>query len=157
MQPQPNLFPERSPPRRVLVSYSNYAEAQRAVDYLSDKGFAVQHTAIVAEGLKIVEQVTGRLDLGRAALNGALSGGTLGVIIGLFLGLFSGASSWDLALRGALFGLVFGAISGAITYALTGGRRDFTSVRGMQADKYNVMVDDEVGDEAALLLEGLKP
>jgi hypothetical protein len=33
--------------RRTLASYASYAEAERAVDWLSDQGFAVERVAIV--------------------------------------------------------------------------------------------------------------
>ena len=53
--------------RRVVVaSYESYPEAQRAVDYLSDRRFPVERVAIVADDLRFVEQVTGRgWDTGR--------------------------------------------------------------------------------------------
>lgn len=143
-------------PRRTVASYSSYAEAQQAVDYLSDQKFPVEHVSIVAEGLQIVEQVTGRLNYGRAALNGALSGAFIGALIGFIWGLFSVfspvVSALNLALFGLLFGAVIGAIIGLIGYTLSGGRRDFTSVSGVQADRYNVMVAVDVAEEAARLL-----
>ena len=155
--PRGTPFPaDRPPSRRQVATYSSYADAQRAVDYLSDQNFAVERVAIVAEGLRFVEQVTGRLDSGRAALSGALSWGLLGAFIGLLLGLFTPGVGLALAARGLLFGLVAGAISGALTYAASRGRRDFTSVGGMQADRYAIMVDDEVSEEAARVLEGLR-
>ena len=57
--------------RRTIGTYTSYADAQKAVDYLSDNKFAVEKTAIVAEGLKFVEQVTGRLNWPRVIGNGA--------------------------------------------------------------------------------------
>lgn len=142
--------------RHTAASYASYAEAQRAVDYLSDQKLPVERLAIVAEGLRFVEQVTGRLNYGRAALNGALSGATTGTFVGFPLGLFNliapVASALNLALYGLIFGAIAGAIIAALTYAFTAGRRDFTSVSGMQAERYNVMVDDEVAAQAEQLL-----
>ncbi len=43
-------------------------EAERAVDRLSDQGFPVERSAIVGLGLRSVEQVTGRMTAGSAAL-----------------------------------------------------------------------------------------
>lgn len=52
-----------------------------------------------------------------------------------------------------LYGLVFGALMGALfgvgAYALTAGRRDFASVSGLQAGRYDVLADVEVAEEAA--------
>lgn len=148
-----------APPRRAVASYGNYQEAQRAVDYLSDQKFPVERVAIVGEGLRLVEQVTGRLDIGRAALSGAGSGAITGAVIGFIFGLFNWItpiiSGLALALAGLILGAIIGLIFGLIAYALSGGRRDFTSVSGMQAERYNVTVDEEVAAEADRLLAGL--
>ena len=58
----------RGAPRRAIASYDSYAEAQKAVDSLSDEGFPVERVSIVAEDLRFVEQVTGRRGYGQAAL-----------------------------------------------------------------------------------------
>ena len=151
------MLPRSGVTRRTVATYATYAEAQRAVDYLSDQQFPVERVAIVAEGLRFVEQVTGRLTFGRALINGALSGAVPGALIGYIFGLFSLitplTSALVLAFYGLVFGAIVGAVIGAIGQALSGGRRDFSSVSGMQADHYVLMVDDEVAAEATRLLE----
>jgi hypothetical protein len=52
---------EISRPRQMIASYSDYTSAERAVDWLSDQGFAVERSAIVGSGLRSVEQVRGRM------------------------------------------------------------------------------------------------
>ena len=53
-----------TPPRGdTIARYATYLEAQRAVDYLSDNAFPVQAVTIVGTGLRMVERVTGRLDV----------------------------------------------------------------------------------------------
>lgn len=142
--------------RRTIATYTTYAEAQRAVDYLSDQKFPVERVAIVAEGLKLVEQVTGRLNWGRALLYGAGSGATTGLFIGLIFGLFGFVQAlFPFVLYALIVGAIIGAIFGAIGYAVSGGRRDFTSMSGMQADRYVVMADTEVADQAQTLLNSL--
>ena len=147
-------------PRRTVATYASYAEAQRAVDYLSDQKFPVKRVAIIAEGLQFVEQVTGRLNIGRAALDGAGSGALTGALLGFIFGLFSWVtpviSGLTLALYGLIVGAIVGAIFGLIAYGLSGGRRDFTSVGGMRAERYTVAVDEEVAAAAAGLLAGLR-
>ena len=145
------------PPRVTLASYTTYAEAQRAVDKLSDEKFPVERTAIVAEGLKFVEEVTGRLNWWRALFNGAGSGALIGTLIGLFFGLFSTVPGALLAitLNGLIAGLVIGAVIGLVGYLFTGGRRDFTSVGGMKAEQYNVMVDADLETEARAIIASL--
>jgi hypothetical protein len=150
------------PQRVVVASYGSYAEAQRAVDYLSDEGFSVERVAIVAEDLRLVEQVTGRMGYGRAALQGAGFGAMSGVILGFFSGfLFSSfnplASAPYLAILWLIYGAIIGFIVGLMALALSGGRRDFSSVEGIQAARYNVMADEEVADEASQLLAWLQP
>jgi hypothetical protein len=66
--------------RRTVATFTDYASAERAVDYLSDHGFPVDRTAIVARDLKLVEQVTGRMGYLEAALRGLLSGAVTGVL-----------------------------------------------------------------------------
>lgn len=139
-------------PRRTIASYTDYTSAQRVVDYLSDQRFPVERTAIVAEGLRFVEQVTGRLDYGQAALAGAMSGATTGAFVGFLIGLFSLVTplltAVNLALWGLVLGAVIGALIGLIRYALSRGQRDFSSVGGLSAERYNVMVDVEIADDA---------
>lgn len=142
--------------RRPIGTYTTYAEAQRAVDRLSDLKFPVERVAIVAEGLKFVEQITGRLTYGRVAWNGALSGAMIGGLFGLMLGFFNWIAPLVSALEVAFYGVVYGAIVGSlmsiIFYALSGGRRDFSSASGIVADRYNVVADEEVAGEALRLL-----
>ena len=153
------MMTETQSARRSIMTYGTYAEAQRAVDYLSDQNFPVQRTAIVAEGLRFVEQVTGRLNYGRALLNGALSGASTGLFVALLLGLFGFVGPvvnlLSLAISGLVFGAILGAVLAVVSYAMSGGRRDFTSVSGMQAERYTVMVDAEVANEAIQLLNTL--
>ena len=140
----------------VVASYPTYAEAERAVDYLSDQRFPVERTAIVGRGLSSFEQVTGRLTMWRAAAQGAASGALLGALFGWLFGLFDWVnpviSGLLLALYGAIFGAVAGGLLGLLGHALTGGRRDFSSVAGMRAESYDVLVDAEVASQAIQLL-----
>src|SRR3954464_5424683 len=79
-----------TPPKGWPVgSYPTYAEAQHAVDYLSDQEFPVQQVTIVGVDLMQVERVTGRLTWRKVLGGGVLSGAWLGLFIGLVLGIFS--------------------------------------------------------------------
>ena len=161
MEPEPrSTEPGERGARRIVASYDSYAEAQRAVDYLSDARFPVERVSIVAEDLRFVEQVTGRRGYGQAALGGAASGAVVGAFFGFFLGLLNifdpVVSALILALYGLIFGAILGAILGLISHALTGGQRDFSSIAGMEAGRYNVMADEEVVEEASRLLGGMQ-
>ena len=141
----------------VVASYPTYAEAERAVDYLSDERFPVQRTAIVGRGLSSVERITGRLTIWRAAAQSAAYGAVLGALFGWLFGLFDWVnpliSGLLLALYGAIFGAIVGGLLGLVGHALTGGRRDFNSVAGMRAESYDVLVDAEVAPQAIQLLD----
>ena len=142
--------------RRPVAAYDSYAEAQRAVDLLSDRGFPVEKVAIIGQGLRYVEQVTGRFTTGRAAAVGAVQGALLGAFFGLLMGLIftydPNPAVWLLLLYGLVVGALFGAALGAALHLATGGTRDFSSVPGMQAERYEIVVDEDVADRAAELL-----
>lgn len=140
--------------RRTIASFASYPDAERAVDVLSDRGFPVERVAIVGTGLRFVEQVAGRLTTARAALMGAGQGTMIGLLFALLFGLFLTAASEFIGvlIYGLVAGAIFGAIFGAIGHAATGGRRDFASTSGMQADRYELQVDAEVADRATELL-----
>jgi hypothetical protein len=142
--------------RRTIVTYGSYGEAERAVDWLSDRGFAVERVAIVGSGLRSVEQVAGRMTTGRAALTGALQGLLIGVFIVLLFGLFfTGPGFLGLLLYGVVAGALFGALFGALAHGAQGGGRDFASVAGIQAERYEIQVDEALADEARQLLDSM--
>ena len=146
-----------SPPsRRVIASYTTYRDAQRAVDALADQKFPVQRLTVVADGLRFVEQVTGRLTWGAVVLNAAIGGAATGLFVGFLFGLFFViaplSAAFVLALYGLLMGLVIGALIGVFSYALSHHTRDFTSVGTLQADRYDLCADASVADEAVRLL-----
>ena len=146
------------PPSGATVgTYETYEQAQRAVDFLSDEGFPVQHVTIVGNGLRMVERVTGRLDRNRAAATGAAGGAWWGLFIGAVLTLFaSEETNWLLlVLLTVIAGAVFGAIMGIIAYAMTGGKRDFTSTSSVVATTYDVLCHQQHAEEAQNLLTKL--
>lgn len=141
--------------KTLLRRCGNYAEAQKVVDTLSDRGFEVEHTAIAARGLAIVEQVTGRLNWSKALLQGLASGAGTGFLIGAILGLFiiGPPAAWlSLLLYSTLVGAVIGGILRVVGYLATGGKRDFSSMGGLTADRFDVMVDPGYKDKAEELL-----
>jgi hypothetical protein len=146
---------ELTPPAVTVARYGDYASAQRAVDFLSDNGFPVQRSAIVGTGLRLVENVTGRLTVMRAAMAGAAGGGWFGLFIGFLFALFSSSAWWAVLVVGLIIGAIWGAIFGAIAHGMTGGRRDFSSKSSLQAGEYAISVDADVADEARTLITRL--
>ncbi|MGZ8809483.1 MAG: general stress protein [Mycobacterium sp.] len=133
----------------VLREYSTYADAQRLVDRLSDGGFPVERVRIVGDGLHTVEQVTGRMTKGRAALYGVGGGAWFGLLIGLLLSMFAAGSGVAVAVLGSLaVGAFWGALFGFVAHWATGGDRDFSSVSQVLAKRYTVQVEAGYLDEA---------
>jgi len=147
----PEIFALEYP--QSLGVYNQYADAQKAVDFLSDHDFPVQNVLIVGTELRQVERVTGRLTWGRVLSAGAASGAWLGLLIGAILSIFAEGSSVIVTILGGIaFGIVFGVISGALGYGATRGQRDFSSVQKVVATKYEVLVEHKfLADGTALL------
>ena len=141
-----------TPPKGWPVgSYPTYAEAQRAVDYLSDNQFPV---TIVGVDLMQVERVTGRLTWSKVLLGGVLSGAWLGVFIGLLLGILTGHLGQGLA-AAIPAGIMFGLITSAIPYSMTKGTRDFSSTMQLVAGRYDVLCDPQGAEQARDMLSRL--
>ena len=137
----------------TVTSYATYAEAQRAVDSLSDAGFPVEMVTIVGHDVRLVERVTGRLTTARAAGAGAVSGAWFGLFIGLLVGLFTTGAEWaGLVLGGLLIGAIWGAVYGFVAHWLTRGQRDFSSASSLVAGRYDVTVPQTDAERARELL-----
>ena len=138
--------------RTVVAGFRTYAEAERAVSRLSEARFPVERVAIVAVGLRFVEQVTGRVGYGRVALSSAASGAAVGALFGWAAGVVRWVeplvTGLTLALYGAVLGAVVGLVLGLALHALSAGRRDFAALSRMEAERYEVVADAEVADDA---------
>jgi hypothetical protein len=128
--------------RMVVRECASYDEAQRVVDFLSDREIEVSGIQIVGSDLRLVETVTGRMSFGRAAAAGMVTGAWFGLLIGMLLGLFANPDQdpgWTtLLLLGLLWGAAFGIVYGLIAHAATRGRRDFSSRSKLEASQYQV-------------------
>jgi len=140
--------------RHLVASFPTYDEAERAVDSLSDDGFEVERLTIVADQLQLVERVTGRRGYAREAVAGAANGAVIGATLGFILGLFSLVdpliSGLALAFYGALFGAALGVMFGVLSHWISAGRRDFSSVRSVEAGRYDVVADTVEHAEEAI-------
>jgi hypothetical protein len=124
-----------------LGVYDRYEDAQRAVDFLSDKEFPVENCLIVGTDLKQMERVTGRLTTGRVALGGLLSGIWMGLFVGLIFSFFGTGNALGIIASTVAFGALFGVIWALVGYAATRGQRDFSSVSRIVATRYEVLVE----------------
>ena len=139
-----------------IASYTQYADAQRTVDYLSDQRFPVESVRIVGTDVRLVEQVLGRLSWGRATGGGAAAGAWLGLLFGLLLLiLVSNIGVLEALLWGLVWGAVFGATLALVSYAMTGGTRDFISRRDLQPQHYDIQVKRQQAANARQVLARL--
>jgi hypothetical protein len=143
---------------QTIASFTSYAEAQRAVDFLSDNGFPVENITIVGSDLKQVERVLGRMTKWKAALAGAGSGAWFGALIGLLLSLFaqSGTAVVVILLWGLLYGAIFGAVFGFIAHLFTFGERDFSTSGLTVATRYELYCVPEHAARAGELLAQMR-
>ncbi|MFL6158807.1 MAG: general stress protein [Marmoricola sp.] len=135
-----------------LGVYDQYADAQKAVDHLSDNEFPVQNCLIVGTELKQIERVTGRLTNGRVAVGGLMSGAWMGLFVGVVLSLFGDNNAWATIGSTVLFGAFFGLVWAMAGYRATGGMRDFTSISLVVATRYVVLVEHKFAEQARGLL-----
>lgn len=142
--------------RPLVATYKTYPEAQRAVDFLSDAKFPVQHLGILGRDLRIEEAVLGRLDWGKAAVAGLAQGLWYGLFVGLLISLFADRAG-SVILGCALIGLAFGLGLALISYAATGGKRDFVSRSAITATSYDVVCTWEHVEQAKSVLAGMSP
>lgn len=149
---QQSRFPTL-PEGEVVASYSSYERAQESVDRLArNEGFSVKSISIVGSDLKSVERVTGRMNTGKAALNGALSGLFLGMFFGATMMLFMPDVYLVTLLGVLLLATVFGAVWGMIVYAISPNKREFASMMQLTATKYDVIVPHGLAAEARQIL-----
>jgi hypothetical protein len=144
----------------TVARFDDYGSAQRAVDRLSDDGFPVEQLDIVGSDLQMVERVTGRLTKWRAAGAGALSGMWAGLLIGILFGLFTTGHAWlAMVAVGIGLGVLWGAIFGFAAHLATRGERDFSSLRGISAARYDLIAREGGAERARAALEraGLLP
>lgn len=159
MSPPPKIPPAADAPNgrpvTTVATFTTYGAAQRAVDHLADHGFPVERVAIVGTDLRLVESVTGRLTMAKAAGAGALTGAWFGLLIGLLVALFARGGWLGVLVVAVVVGAIWGAIFGAVAHASTRGRRDFTSTSRLEAGQYAVTVWAEHAEPARRLISEL--
>lgn len=155
----------RVPQSRLTLEYpmslgvfDTYEEAQKAVDYLSDKQFPVENVLIVGTDLRQLERVTGRLTRSKVAAGGAISGAWLGAFVGLIFALFAqdGFALVRVVMTMA-FGALFGLVWALVGYQVTGGNRDFMSISQVVATRYEVLTEHKHVARARELLTEMDP
>jgi hypothetical protein len=137
-------LPEAAPPPdgRPLLTVGSYDDAVAAVDALSEARFPVQHVTIVGRDVRSVEDVTGRWGPARTIASATLTGALFGLFFGLLFdwwGALDSSVDWGWL---AFYGFVYGALAGMLVSLLfaCAGQRDFSSVRKLEAEHYDVIL-----------------
>jgi hypothetical protein len=140
--------------QRAIATFQAHGESRAAVDRLVMAGFPVERCALRGEGVRLVEQVTGRLRLAQVLVGGAAVGAFIGALAGWVLALLA-PEGGDVIVR-LLYAIIVGATVGAIgngmVHVAVNGGHDFTSRTELQAERYLLLVDEEVAAEAARIL-----
>jgi uncharacterized membrane protein len=139
----------------IVAAYPRYAQAQRAVDYLSDHRFPIEYASIIGSDLSLVAKVMGRMTAARASGVGAVGGAWFGLFIGVMFGLFTDRSWWAVVTSGVAIGAAWGAIFGALSRAGLRGMRDLISRSALAAGSYEILVDPDHADQARAMLSHL--
>jgi hypothetical protein len=143
---------------RVVGSFPSYQQAQRAVDQLAGARFPVRRVTVVARGLRLLQHRGERPGYGWAALHGLLLGAPTAAILGLLAAVTvldePLAAGLTFAAWAALAGAVSGLTVGVGVEALRAPRRPGRPTL-LLADRYDLVADGEVADQARHLLERL--
>jgi hypothetical protein len=143
------------PRGETVATFDGYQEAQDAVARLARAEFPVKELSILGSDLRSVEQVTGVMSYGRAALAGALSGLWVGLFFGLLFVLLSPSTTTPLFIgSAALIGAGFGLFFNIAVFSVTRRRRGYTSVMQVVATTYTIVVSPELANRARNLLDG---
>ncbi|TDN92496.1 hypothetical protein EV279_2017 [Microbacterium sp. BK668] len=125
---------------QTVASFPTYEGAQKAVSSLIAAEVPARDIAIVGQGLRSIERVTGRLGYAAAARTGAINGLLLGLLFSAILVLGSPSVPIQ-AFVGVLFvGIAIGMLMSIIAYSFVRRRRDYASVMQVVADHYEVTV-----------------
>ncbi|NLT31731.1 MAG: hypothetical protein GXX86_15005 [Propionibacterium sp.] len=137
-----------------LAIYDSYTDAQAAVDFLSDRKFAVENLCIVGTDLKSVERVLGRKNWGTVLRGAVGSGLSMAVFFSLLALIFFPPEQFlAMVVVALVIGIGVSMVFASIGYALSGGRRDFTSITQTVATRYEVLVEHKHLAEARALLD----
>ncbi|MFT4156981.1 MAG: hypothetical protein QM630_03515 [Microbacterium sp.] len=124
----------------VVASVRDYESAQKMVSKLIAEEVPARDIAIIGQGVRSVERITGRLGYAGAARSGAING----VLIGLFLSAILVLGNPDVPIQlfvgFVLIGVALGMLMSLIAYTIVRRRRDFASTTQFAADHYEVTV-----------------
>jgi len=123
-----------------VTSVRDYEAAQKAVSELIAGEVPARDIAIVGQGVRTIERITGKLGYAAAARSGAVNGVLIGLLLSAILVIGNPEAPIQLFVGFVFIGVALGMIMSLITYAIVRRRRDFASVTQVAADHYEVTV-----------------
>lgn len=124
----------------VVASMREYEAAQKTVSKLIAGEVPARDIAIVGQGVRTVERITGRLGYATAARSGAVNGILIGLFLSAILVIGNPEVPIQLFVGFVLIGVAIGMILSLVTFAIVRRRRDYASVTQLAADHYEVTV-----------------
>ncbi|MGB3730734.1 general stress protein, partial [Microbacterium sp.] len=124
----------------IVASSHDYEVAQKTVSKLIEGDVPARDIAIVGQGVRTVERITGKLGYAAAARSGAVNGVLIGLVLSAIMLFGNDKAPISLFLGFILVGVALGMIMSLVTYSIVRRRRDFASMTQMLADQYEVRV-----------------
>ena len=148
------------PSGHVLAELSTHAEASALVSKLVAAEFPAREISILGLDVKMVERVRGRLGYGRIALSGAIAGSWIGMLFAILFGVgltSSGGDSVGFAaeqfIAAIVIGIGLGIIANIVRFSLSSAKPGYVSASFPIAQRYQVIVPNELASEATRLLQ----
>lgn len=137
-----------------LVTYDAYDRARKTVDYLVAQDFDIKHVSIIGKDLLVVERITGKLSLPRAAFSGAMGGAWFGLFIGLIMSLMGGEAAETFTIPASIaLGAGFGIVFSVVAFSLSNRRKSgYVTAKTIVAQTYAVICDPASSARARELL-----
>ncbi|MFB7251848.1 general stress protein [Microbacterium sp. NPDC056234] len=124
----------------TVASMREYERAQKTVSQLIAGEVPARDIAIVGQGVRTVEKITGRLGYAAAARSGAINGLLIGLLLSAIMVLGTPDAPIQLFVAYLFIGVAIGMLLSLVTFAIVRRRRDFASVTQLAADHYEVTV-----------------
>lgn len=124
----------------IVASVREYETAQKTVSKLIAGEVPAKEIAIVGQGVRTIERVTGKLGYATAARTGALNGILIGLFLGAVIVLGNPETPMQLFVGFVLIGVAIGMLLSLVTFAIVRKRRDYVSVTQVAADHYEITV-----------------